>query len=88
MKLYNVAYSGNSYKVRLLLAQLGLPCEIIEVDILKGESRTLEFKADMQNALNQTQYSSVSTNLSSVNFGQVTGTNGARIVQVQLRLAF
>jgi len=22
MKLYNVAYSGNSYKVRLLLAQL------------------------------------------------------------------
>ena len=35
VKLYNVAYSGNSYKVRLLLAQLGLPCEIIEVDILK-----------------------------------------------------
>ena len=43
MKLYNVAYSGNSYKVRLLLAHLGLPCEIIEVDILKGESRTPEF---------------------------------------------
>jgi glutathione S-transferase len=43
MKLYNVAYSGNSYKVRLLLAQLAIPCEIIEVDILKGESRTAEF---------------------------------------------
>ena len=43
MKLYNVAYSGNSYKVRLLLAQLGIPCEIVEVDILKGESRTPEF---------------------------------------------
>ena len=43
MKLYNVAYSGNSYKVRLLLAHLGIPCEIIEVDILKGESRTTEF---------------------------------------------
>ena len=43
MKLYNVAYSGNSYKVRLLLAQLGIACEIIEVDILKGESRTPEF---------------------------------------------
>jgi glutathione S-transferase len=43
MKLYNVAYSGNSYKVRLLLAQLRIPCEIIEVDILKGESRTPEF---------------------------------------------
>jgi glutathione S-transferase len=43
MKLYNVAYSGNSYKVRLLLAHLGIPCEIIEVDILKGQSRTPEF---------------------------------------------
>ncbi len=43
MKLYNVAYSGNSYKVRLLLAQLGIPFEIIEVDILSGESRTPEF---------------------------------------------
>src|SRR5205809_1359497 len=43
MNFYNVAYSGNSYKLRLLLAQLGLPCEIIEVNILKGESRTPEF---------------------------------------------
>lgn len=43
MKLYNVAYSGNSYKVRLLLAQLGIPCEIIEIDILNGGSRTPEF---------------------------------------------
>jgi len=43
VKLYNVSYSGNSYKVRLLLAQLGIPCEIVDVDILKGESRTAEF---------------------------------------------
>src|SRR5262245_6108342 len=43
MKLYNVAYSGNSYKVRLLLAHLGIPCELIDVDILKGESRTAGF---------------------------------------------
>ncbi len=42
MKLYSVAYSGNSYKVRLLLAQLGTPCTIVEIDILKGESRTPE----------------------------------------------
>jgi glutathione S-transferase len=42
-KVYNVAYSGNSYKVRLLLSHLGIPCEIIEVDILKGKSRTAEF---------------------------------------------
>jgi glutathione S-transferase len=43
MKLYNVSYSGNSYKIRLLLAQLGIPSELIEVDILNGESRTPEF---------------------------------------------
>jgi glutathione S-transferase len=43
MKLYSVAYSGNSYKVRLLLSHLRIPCEIVEVDILKGESRTAEF---------------------------------------------
>ncbi len=43
MKLYNVSYSGNSYKVRLLLAQRGIACEIVEVDILNGESRTPEF---------------------------------------------
>jgi glutathione S-transferase len=43
MKLYNVAYSGNSYKVRLLLAQLRIPCKIVEVDILNDESRTAEF---------------------------------------------
>ena len=43
MKLYNVAYSGNSYKVRLLLAHLKIVCEIIEVDILNGASRTAEF---------------------------------------------
>ena len=43
MKLYNVAYSGNSYKVRLLLSHLGILYETIEVDILKGESRTPAF---------------------------------------------
>ena len=37
MRFYNVAYSGNSYKVRLLLSHLNIPCELIEVDILKGE---------------------------------------------------
>jgi glutathione S-transferase len=43
MRLYNVSYSGNSYKARLLLAHLGVPCEIVEVDILKGASRTPDF---------------------------------------------
>jgi len=43
LRLYNVSYSGNSYKARLLLAHLGVPCEIVEVDILNGASRTPEF---------------------------------------------
>ncbi len=43
MKLYSIAYSGNCYKVRLLFAHLGIPYEIVEIDILKGQSRTTEF---------------------------------------------
>lgn len=43
MKLYSSPISGNSYKVRLLLSQLGIPCATIEIDILNGESRTPEF---------------------------------------------
>ena len=43
MRLYNVSYSGNSYKARLLLAHLRVPCEIVEVDILNGASRTPDF---------------------------------------------
>jgi glutathione S-transferase len=35
--------SGNSYKVRLALARLGIPFKLVEVDILQGESRTPEF---------------------------------------------
>jgi glutathione S-transferase len=42
-RLYDFLPSGNGYKIRLLLTQLGIPFERIEVDILKGESRTLEF---------------------------------------------
>jgi glutathione S-transferase len=41
--LYSMQRSGNSYKARLALAQLGEPFRLIEVDILKGESRTPEF---------------------------------------------
>lgn len=42
-KLYEFFSSGNCYKVRLLLTQLDIPFERIQVDILKGESRTPEF---------------------------------------------
>jgi glutathione S-transferase len=43
--LYSMQRSGNSYKVRLLLAHLGIPFRLVEVDILKGESHTPEFLA-------------------------------------------
>ena len=43
--LYSMQRSGNSYKVRLALAQLAIPYRKIEVDILQGESRTPEFLA-------------------------------------------
>ncbi len=45
MRLYDFHESGNGYKVRLLLNQLGIPHERIELDILKGETRTPEFLA-------------------------------------------
>ena len=40
------------------------------------------------NALNQTQYKDVSTNMSSITFGQIIQTESARTIQLQLRLSF
>jgi glutathione S-transferase len=45
LRLYDFLESGNGYKVRLLLHQLGVPFERIEVDIVNGETRTPEFLA-------------------------------------------
>src|SRR5881296_3430701 len=45
MKLYDYLPSGNGYKVRLLLAQLGHRFTLIEKDIARGETRTPEFLA-------------------------------------------
>ena len=47
--LYSMQRSGNCYKVRLALAQLRVPYELIEIDILKGESRTPDFLAKNPN---------------------------------------
>jgi glutathione S-transferase len=44
-KLYSMQRSGNSYKVRLALALLNAPYHAIEIDILRGESRTPDFLA-------------------------------------------
>jgi glutathione S-transferase len=43
--LYSMQRSGNCYKVRLALAQLRVPYELVEVDILKGETHTPDFLA-------------------------------------------
>ena len=45
LRLYDNHLSGNGYKPRLLLAHLGLAYERIEVDSLKGETRTPGFLA-------------------------------------------
>jgi glutathione S-transferase len=43
LRLYDYLESGNGYKVRLLLSQLGVPFERVELDITRGETRTPEF---------------------------------------------
>src|SRR3979490_129276 len=43
--LYSMRRLGNSYKVRLALAQPQIPYRLVEVNILRGESRTPEFLA-------------------------------------------
>ncbi len=49
LHLYDYLESGNGYKVRLLLTQLGLPFQRTELDILQGETRTAEFLAKNPN---------------------------------------
>jgi glutathione S-transferase len=45
--LHEYSASGNCYKIRLTAALLGLPVERREYDILKGETRTAEFLAQV-----------------------------------------
>jgi glutathione S-transferase len=49
LRLYDYRESGNCYKVRLLLAQLGEAFERVPVDILKQETRTPAFLAKNPN---------------------------------------
>ena len=48
-RLYDYLPSGNGYKVRLVLRQLGLPYELVELDIKQGATRTPEFLAKNSN---------------------------------------
>lgn len=43
--VYSMQGSGNCYKLRLALAQTHTPFRIVDIDILKGESRTEQFLA-------------------------------------------
>ena len=49
MKVYGDVWSGNCYKIKLALTQLGLPYVWVPVDIMKSESRTPEFLAKNPN---------------------------------------
>jgi glutathione S-transferase len=49
LTLYDYLPSGNGYKVRLLLTQLGKPYELVQMDIAKRETRTPEFLAKNPN---------------------------------------
>lgn len=49
IRLYDYLESGNGYKVRLLLHLLDVPFERVEIDILRGQSRTREFLARAPN---------------------------------------
>jgi glutathione S-transferase len=48
-RLYDYLPSGNGYKVRLVLRQLGRPYELVELDIKHGATRTPEFLAKNPN---------------------------------------
>ncbi len=43
MKLYTFKHSPNPLKIRIALAELSLDCELVEVDLLKGEQKAPEF---------------------------------------------
>ena len=47
--LYDDPISGNGYKVRLLLAQLSIPYDLVELDILNRETHTAAFLAKNPN---------------------------------------
>jgi glutathione S-transferase len=49
VRLYDYLPSGNGYKVRLLLTQLGIPFQRVELDITQGATRTPEFLAKNPN---------------------------------------
>lgn len=45
IQLYRMALSGHCHRVQLFLSLLGLPHELVEVDLAKGEHKTPEYLA-------------------------------------------
>jgi glutathione S-transferase len=45
VRLHQSWFSGNCYKVRLVLTQVGIPFETVEVDLAAGEARGPAFRA-------------------------------------------
>ena len=54
----------------------------------KNEAHSLEFRLETYNTFNHTEFTSISTGITSSNFGQFTATNPARIVVLALKLKF
>jgi hypothetical protein len=52
------------------------------------EAVRLQIRGEFLNSLNHTNFTSVDTNILSSRFGQLTGTAGARTIQIQMRLSF
>jgi len=67
---------------------------IINVDVSLGKSfalaekKDIELKADILNLLNQTQYTTISTNMDALTFGRAVDVRSPRVIQLQLRLTF
>jgi glutathione S-transferase len=49
MKIYQHPFSSAAFKVRALVHELGLPVELINVDLMKGEHKSPEFLAKNPN---------------------------------------
>ena len=45
MKLYHVALSGHAHRARLFMSLLGIPHEVVDVDLRSGAHKTPEFLA-------------------------------------------
>ena len=50
LTLYSSQGSGNCYKVRLLLTQLGIPFRVVEMDVVAGDQRRPEYLLKNPNA--------------------------------------